>query len=220
MTHTLITILGGARGPGYRQATYRFSNGEEDRTTFFGLALARHLHPEVTVILGTAGSQWGVLVEHLAGETSDEEDARLELLSAEEQGAVAQKLLDRLAPLMARRMNCKVRPALIPLGRDEEEQYHILSAIDDAVPKGSPSFDLTHGFRHFGHGGFSVLVHAGTPAPIGGSRALVRCIGCDARRHQAGPAVGRPDRRATLGCRSGQVRCPWRLCGFRPVLGG
>ena len=154
MTHTLITILGGSRGPGYRQATYRFSNGEEDRTTFFGLALARHLHPEVTVILGTAGSQWGVLVEHLAGETSDEEDARLELLSAEEQGTVTQELLDRLAPLMARRMNCEVRPALIPLGRDEQEQYHILSAIADAVPKGSLSFDLTHGFRHLGMVGF------------------------------------------------------------------
>ena len=45
-------------------------------------------------------------------------------------------------------------PRLIPFGRDADQQYAILSAIAAAVPSGSASIDLTHGFRHLGMVGF------------------------------------------------------------------
>ena len=61
--HTLVTLLGKGREnarTGYREATYRFPDGSEQRTPFFGLALTRYLQPDALVILGTRGSQWGV----------------------------------------------------------------------------------------------------------------------------------------------------------------
>ena len=159
MTRTLVTILGRARrrdgGDGYEKATYRFPDGTTDKTAFFGLALARHLQPDEIVILGTTGSLWSVLVEDLAGESSDEEEARIQLIDAEESGNVEQSLLDRLAPLMGRAMHAVVRPTLIPNARDAGEQYAILKTVDDAVKQnGELDFDLTHGFRHLGMVGF------------------------------------------------------------------
>lgn len=149
---TLVTLLGGAR---YDVATYRFPGGEEDRTAFFGLALARHLNPDEIVILGTTGSLWSVLVENLAGKAGEDEDARLELMAAEERRNVDRPLLDRLAPLMVRAMNADVRPVLVSRAREESEQYTILETIDKAVVHdGELHFDLTHGFRHLGMVGF------------------------------------------------------------------
>ena len=156
MRHTLVTLLGRARGnpdTGYEQTVYRFPDGAEDKTAFFGLALSRYLQPDATVILGTRGSQWSVLVEHLATEGADE-DARLRLLEADASAAVEQSLLNALAPLMGSAFGCAVIPRLIPFGQDAGEQYDILGAIADAVPKGTVSFDLTHGFRHLGMIGF------------------------------------------------------------------
>lgn len=165
MSHTLVTILGGRRQSGnqkseegaggrYEETVYRFPDGSEDRTAFLGLALSRHLKPHTIVILGTCSSQWGVLVEHLAEEDNDE-DARLRLFDAEDDGAVTQSLLDDVAPLMKRAVGCDVHPQLVPFGQDENEQYNILRAIANTVPKeGAVSFDLTHGFRHLGMVGF------------------------------------------------------------------
>ena len=158
MTHTLVTILGRAQKrpgeDGYQEATYRFPDGTEDRTAFFGLALARHLRPDKVVVLGTAGSLWSLLVEDLASAASGNEKARLELMAAEESRDVAQPLLDRLAPLMEQAMNAVVHPTLIPAAQNEDEQYAILQAVDKAVPDGDLDFDLTHGFRHLGMVGF------------------------------------------------------------------
>ena len=71
MNHTLVTFLGRTRqdpNTGYQRAKYRFPNEDAPRETpFFGMALAGHLRPDAAVILGTSGSQWSVLVEHLAG---------------------------------------------------------------------------------------------------------------------------------------------------------
>ena len=150
--HTLVTILGRSResaDTGYRRTVYRFPDGTEDVTAFFGLALARHLESEAVVILGTRGSQWGVLVEHLAAEDRDEA-ARLELIDAEAAGEVDQRLLDRVEPLLAQAVGRRVIPRLIPFGLDAGEQYDVLGAVADAVPNGDVSFDLTHGFRHLG----------------------------------------------------------------------
>ena len=166
MSHTLVTILGGGRRSGgnqrseegtggrYEETVYRFPDESEYRTAFLGLALLRHLKPHTVVILGTCSSQWGVLVEHLAEGDSDE-DARLRLFDAEDNGAATQPLLDDVAPLMKRAAGCDVHPRLIPMGKDADEQYLILDAIANAAPKkGTVSFDLTHGFRHLGMVGF------------------------------------------------------------------
>lgn len=156
MIHTLVTFLGRVRkleGGGYETATYRFPNGVDRRSVYFGLALAEHLSPDQVVILGTRGSMWSVLVESLATE-DDKEDTRLELLEAEERGQMTEDLLDRMAPTMSQAVNRRVMPRLIPFARDDNEQYDILQDIADAVPDGDVSFDLTHGFRHLGMVGF------------------------------------------------------------------
>ena len=154
---TLVTFLGKSKydpETGYLKATYRFPDGQTEKTAFFGLALARYLKVDTTVILGTSGSQWSVLVNNLA-EGDDEEDARLTLLDAEEREAVGQLLLDQFKPLMSRAVGRAVIPRLIPFGEDAKRQYEILDAIADSVPKeGSVSIDLTHGFRHLGMIGF------------------------------------------------------------------
>ena len=157
MTHTLVTILGKARrrdgDAGYDEATYRFPDGTKDRSAFFGLALARHLKPDEIVILGTASSMWSVLVENLAARAADE-DARITLTEAENDGTVNQRLLNRVAPLMERALGVTVRPTLVPTASDEHEQYAILEAVNKAVRRGKLDFDLTHGFRHLGMVGF------------------------------------------------------------------
>ena len=155
--NTLVTFLGKGRDDpqtGYRQTVYQFPDGQQtESTAFFGLELARHLASDSTVILGTSASQWDVLMEHLAVE-GDDEEGRLQLMEAVAKGTVDQKLLDRLAPLLGRSVARTVIPRLIPFGRDADQQYAILSAIAAAVPSGSASIDLTHGFRHLGMVGF------------------------------------------------------------------
>jgi CRISPR-associated Csx2 family protein len=151
--HTLITFLGRGSadpGTGYREAVYRFPDGTVDRTSFFGLALARHLRPDRIVVLGTSGSMWGALVEHAAAADEAETEARLALIDAEAAGAVDQALLDRLSAVLRRAAGREVAPRLIPFGRTEAEQRAILQAIADSVGGSKVSFDLTHGFRHLG----------------------------------------------------------------------
>lgn len=157
MKHTLVTFLGRTgRDPqtGYQRARYRFPDEDAPRETpFFGTALAGHLQPDAAVIFGTSGSQWSVLVEHLA-RGAEAEAARLELLDAEIHARVAQPMLDAVAPLMSEAVGVPVTARLIPFGKDADEQYEILDAIAGAVPNGDVSFDLTHGFRYLGMVGF------------------------------------------------------------------
>ena len=156
MNHTLVTFLGKGRESGdssYRQTTYRFPDGSEKKTSLFGLALTEYLDADPVIVLGTCGSQWGVLVEHLAAE-GEEEDARLHLLGAEEDAGVEQRMLDRVTPLMNKAVGSRVIPKLIPFGQDAREQYDILEAVAETVSDGTVSFDLTHGFRHLGMVGF------------------------------------------------------------------
>ena len=166
MSHTFVTFLGRGqqdRDTGewvYREATYEFpdtpSKEEPKRTNFFGLALAEHINPDRVIILGTSGSQWGVLVDKLASE-GEEEEALIKLLDAEKNQIVDDKMLEYFKPLMQRTVKpdkAKVVPLLIPFGKNEEEQYKILSIIAENVLDGSVSLDLTHGFRHLGMIGF------------------------------------------------------------------
>ena len=124
MSQTYVTFLGRGRengSTGYRTATYKFPDSSLKETAFFGLALAEYIKPKPdrVVILGTSGSQWGVLVENLV-KTEEEEDARLALLYAETLQAVTQDMLDPLVDLMCKAVGVPVVPRLIPFGQDEK----------------------------------------------------------------------------------------------------
>ncbi len=154
--NTLVTFLGKGqydKSTGYRTATYRFPDGSERETPFFGLALANHLNVDTLVILGTSSSQWGVPVENLAGE-GQEEERILRLMEAEATAAVDQTMLNDLAEVMSSAAGRTVLPRLIPFGKNADEQYRILNMVAAAAPDGTVNFDVTHGFRHLGMVGF------------------------------------------------------------------
>lgn len=158
MTTTLITVLGKGRDnkqTGYRETTYQFENGEQHKTAYFGLALAQHLDSDTLIILGTSGSMWGVLVENHAID-GDDEELRLELISAETDACVTQELLDRLTPLFKRILGQTIIPRIIPSGNNKKEQIEILDVIASAIGRSQSQlhFDLTHGYRHLGMIGF------------------------------------------------------------------
>ena len=144
---TLVTFLGRSQSGGYRTATYRFPDGSETETAFFGIELAKKLKVTRLVILGTSGSGWSVLVEE-AAKGSEHEDSRIKLLEAEADNNVDKERLEELAPLMTRWAGSKVEPRLIPYGKDSNEQQDILKTIAEAVKSGKVYFDVTHGFRH------------------------------------------------------------------------
>lgn len=147
---TLVSFLGkniGDPKTGYREATYRFPDGREIQTPFFGLAMTEVIAPDRVVILGTAGSMWEVLIEHLAAETEAEE-IRLALMDAAQRATVDAAMLEQVRPLVERRLGRPAELRLIPYGRDDDEQRGILRAIADAIPTGRAVLDLTHGFRH------------------------------------------------------------------------
>ena len=153
---TLVTFLGRGRdnkNTGYRETTYEFPNGSKKTTAFFGPALADYIGVDRIVILGTNSSQWGVLVENHASE-GEEEEARLELWDAEPKGEITQNHLQKVVPLIEKTINCEIVPCLIPFGKNESEQYEILSVIAENVKEEMVDFDVTHGFRHFGMIGF------------------------------------------------------------------
>ena len=153
---TLVTFLGRGREnkeTGYRPTTYEFPDGSQTTTAFFGPALAKHIKADRIVILGTKSSQWGVLVENLAS-ADEEEDARIELMDAEINGEISQDHLAKVVEMMSQAVNREIVPCLIPFGKNESEQYHILDVIAEHVQEGKVNFDLTHGFRHFGMIGF------------------------------------------------------------------
>lgn len=159
--HTFVTFLGRGRLDdtqlGYQTTKYQFPNSKDDpeSTSFLGLALVKHFKPDRFVILGTEGSQWSVLVEGLV-EPDENQSARDDLFSAEDEKKVTQEMLDGVKELMSKSLGCAIVPLIIPFGKDEEEQYRILDYIADRenVPDGIVSLDLTHGFRHFGMIGF------------------------------------------------------------------
>ncbi|MDD3649937.1 TIGR02221 family CRISPR-associated protein [Immundisolibacter sp.] len=149
--HTLVSFLGRGRDnptSGYREASYRFADGRTATTPFFGLALARHLDPDLLVLLGTESSMWDVLVENLPGIGEADEALRLELMEAVAAGRVTADLLGRAQPLIERAIGRSVRLKLIPFGRDAAEQRQILECIEQAAGRGEVSLDVTHGFRH------------------------------------------------------------------------
>ncbi len=150
----LISLLGRARmdpDTGYRAATYRFpDDGRERSGPFFGLLLAEHLAVERLIVLGTAGSMWDVLVEHLArAQPGREEDERLELYEAAQAQAVTEHHLARLQPLAESITGRRVDLMLIPYARDLSEQEELLDRLAEIVQdEDVVHFDVTHGLRH------------------------------------------------------------------------
>ncbi|WP_019627864.1 TIGR02221 family CRISPR-associated protein [Thioalkalivibrio sp. AKL10] len=156
--HSLITFLG--RGHyrdtvGYRTARYAFPGGAVRESPFFGLELANELGPGRMVVLGTSGSMWSVLVEHLArtGAPAHEHE-RLALLEAESHYRVSPEQLAPLTALVQEATGMEVELRLIPEARDDREQMRILQDMADSIPRGRVDLDLTHGFRHLGMLGF------------------------------------------------------------------
>lgn len=155
MTHTLVSFLGSSRldpQTGYRTARYRFDDGREEVTPFFGLALARQLKPDRILILGTSGSMWPALIEHGAKEGA--EDERLALIEAAEHNAVTQAQLNALEPYAQQTLGAPVSLRLIPYADQPAAQQEILALIAREVTQGEVSFDVTHGFRHLAMLGF------------------------------------------------------------------
>ena len=149
-TRTLVTFLGKAntdKTRGYRTANYQFSNDQIETTSFFGLALRKVLNLDQMVILGTRGSMWDVLVEHLASEGEDEV-LRLEFMDAAQNNSVSQELLDNVTSLVSKSLAIPCILRIIPYGVNTAEQTAILDAIAHSVPSGRVVIDLTHGFRH------------------------------------------------------------------------
>ncbi|GIX30357.1 MAG: CRISPR-associated protein [Porticoccaceae bacterium] len=106
-------------------------------------------HPDRLVVLGTAGSMWDHLFEGDVDLGAEAEEERLALVEAVERQAVEQSLLDRLAPLLSRRLDCAVRLRVISYCRTPEEQVGLLRDLAEEIgPADRVELDITHGFRH------------------------------------------------------------------------
>lgn len=132
----------------YTKAKYRFSNGQESETSFFGLALQEHLKPERLVVLGTTGSMWDVFVESFNLE-DDLLDKRVELINNADKDKVTQEQLNQLAPLLSKKLKIICELRIIPYGENDVEQTAILQEIAKGINKDDKvSLDVTHGLRH------------------------------------------------------------------------
>ncbi|QXP83810.1 TIGR02221 family CRISPR-associated protein [Methylococcus sp. Mc7] len=147
---TLISFLGKGRldpNTGYQTATYRFEDGSQRTSPYFGLALTEYLRPDRLVILGTSGSMWDVFIEHQA-QAGEQEEARLQLLDAAQENRVDDALLEKLTPLLEDRLGVPVYPAIVPYAVSQEEQVAVLRRLADTVKEGDEVFlDITHAFR-------------------------------------------------------------------------
>lgn len=153
----LLTMLGkGTPKTGYKRARYCFEDGSEQETSFFGMALAAHVKAQTLIILGTAGSMWGALVESVLQATEEQAEQRLALMDAEDRGEVTQNLLDRIMPWVSQALGYKVSLRLIPSGISEKEQVEILEVTAQTLDRQRMDLhiDITHGFRHLAVVGF------------------------------------------------------------------
>jgi len=150
---TLVTFLGRARqggDAGYQRASYRFDDGTVRETPFFGLALNEHTRPDRGVVLGTPGSMWDVLIEHMAQQWGNRyEDQRLFLDEAARSLSVGAEHLEALRPLAEESLGVPCELHLIDYGEDLKGQMRLLEVLRAAVGgSGQVQFDITHGLRH------------------------------------------------------------------------
>lgn len=152
--HTLISFLGKSqldpRG-GYRKAVYRFEDGLQEESSYFGLTLKNHLNPDRFVILGTKTSMWDVFFEGV-DEKDEAIEKRLELIDRLKSETLTEANLRGLEAFVAKKLGMEagsVLLRLIPFGRNEKEQLAVLKTMASWVEVGDTvSLDVTHGFRH------------------------------------------------------------------------
>jgi len=149
--HVLFTLLG--RSPraegGYRKTRYTYPDGTRSTpTTVLGWDLIGRIHPSHVIVMGTAGSMWDFLLDSVPNARSDE-GPWLNLIEATERKQVEPAHLSAIEPALSQALETQIRLALIPYGRNEEEQLSILDVMAKHVPrKASISLDVSHGFRH------------------------------------------------------------------------
>lgn len=150
-TTTLISLLGKSQldsQHGYRSARYRFPNGTERETAYFGLALAEHLQADNLILVGTPSSMWDLLIENVVGDAAQEE-LRVDLIDAVRAGAVTESTLQPLVPAIAARVGRAVRPIVVPFSVQFADQQALLERLADALARNERvALDVTHGFRH------------------------------------------------------------------------
>jgi len=147
MAHILIGFLGKHKQDGqYQQACYQFSDGQQETARFFSFALNKHIQPDRLVMLGTSGSMWDVLCEHLG---TDNNDQWASLSEAVENNNVSQQQLDSFAIPVSQALKVDCQLKRIPYGDKDTEQVEILKIMADTIQAGDTvSLDLTHGLRH------------------------------------------------------------------------
>jgi len=110
------------------------------------LALKNQINPEKLVILGTSGSMWDVLCEHIG---TDSHEHWASLSDAVETDAVNQPQLDAFALPISQTLQIDCQLIRIPYGDNLEQQIEILRMMAAAINAGDTvSLDLTHGLRH------------------------------------------------------------------------
>lgn len=148
---TLISFLGKSQADsqqGYRRTRYRFPDGSERQTAYFGLALATYLNADRLILIGTPSSMWDVLIENVVGDAG-EEALRLELMDAVHAGQVDESLLTRLGPAIKRTLDHAVLPLVIPFSMEFSDQHALLVRLAETLRRGERvALDVTHGFRH------------------------------------------------------------------------
>lgn len=148
MAHILISFLGKStkQNGQYRQANYCFADGSQETARFFSFALNKHIQPDCLVILGTSGSMWDVLCEHLG---TDSHEQWASLSESAENDAVTQAQLDDFSQPVSHALGVDCQLKHIPYGDDLAEQIKILQIMAAAIQTGDTvSLDLTHGLRH------------------------------------------------------------------------
>ena len=112
MTHTLISFLGKTqKGGQYQEACYQFTDGRQETTRFFSLALEKHIKPQQMVILGTSGSMWDVLCENLG---ADNHEHWVVLSEAAENDCVTQAQLQQFDEVVSQTLGVTCHLKLIP----------------------------------------------------------------------------------------------------------
>lgn len=148
---TLISFLGRSQldsKQGYRRTRYRFDDGSEKETAYFGPALAEQLAADRLILIGTPSSMWDVLVENVVGDAAREEP-RLALIDAVRAGTVGEPLLEPLLPTIGAQLGKAVQAIVIPYSVQFADQQQLLWRLAAALRRGEQvALDVTHGFRH------------------------------------------------------------------------
>lgn len=157
-------VARGSAGNAYEMATYRFDDGAEHRTSFFGVALCHWLRAkqrriDALHVFGTSGSQWDALVE-LVQQADDFEGERLErhleLGEAVYEERVVSKQLEEVSIEITRGLGVSATCHLVSAEGDLAGQYEVFNALAGICEPGDTLvLDITHAFRHLSMLGIS-----------------------------------------------------------------